>query len=103
MAGLGVHMADNLIYLLGQPARVATFSKQIIGVGTLDDVTVATLEFEAGPLVSLATAMVIPDIAPTALWGTEAAAWNEGDGEQGLVESAETGTVVDLDEVRARE
>ena len=157
MAGLGVHMADNLIYLLGRPARVAAFSKQVIGVGTLDDVTVATLEFESGPLGILATAMVIPDIARTALWGTETAAWNEGDGEhfyvqkvgekertelevetldtvvdelaefaenvragsrpetggpealevvavfEGLVESAATGTVVDLDEVRARE
>lgn len=157
MAGLGVHMADNLIYLLGRPARVAGFSKQIIGVGTLDDATVATLEFEEGPLAVLATSMVIPDIARTALWGTEAAAWNEQDGErfyvqkvgekertelevetldtvvdeleefadnvrtgsrpetggpealevvavfEGLVESAETGTVVDLDEVRARE
>ena len=157
MAGLGVHMADNLIYLLGRPARVAAFSKQVIGVGTLDDVTVATLEFESGPLASLATTMVIPDIARTALWGTEAAAWNEGDGEhfyvqkvgekerseldietldtvvdeleefaenvrtgsrpetggsealevvavfEGLVESVQTGAVVDLAEVRARE
>jgi predicted dehydrogenase len=80
MTGLGVHMADNLIYLLGVPARVAAFTKQVIAVGTLDDVTTATLEFESGPLAFLATAMVIPDIARTALWGTEAAAWNEVDG-----------------------
>lgn len=156
MTGLGVHMADNLNYLLGRPARVAAFSKQIAAPGTLDDVTVATLEYESGPLAMLATAMVIPDIARTALWGTEAAAWNEIDGArfyvqkvgekdrteetvgildtvvdeleefsrnvrtgskpetggtealevvavlEGLVESVETGTVVDLDEVRAR-
>lgn len=80
MTGLGVHMADNLIYLLGRPARVAAFTRQVIGVGTLDDVTTATLEFESGPLALLATSMVIPDIARTAVWGTEAAAWNEIDG-----------------------
>ncbi len=157
MTGLGVHMADNLNYLLGRPARVAAFSRRIIGVGNLDDATTATLEFEDGPLAFLGTAMVIPDIARTALWGTEAAAWNEVDGErfyyqpvgekerteqpietldtvkdeleelarnvregtrpetggpealeavtvlEGIVESAATGKVVDLDEVRARE
>jgi predicted dehydrogenase len=157
MTGLGVHMADNLIYLLGQVARVAAFSKKIIGVGTLDDATTATLEFHSGPLAVLGTAMVIPDIARTAVWGTEAAAWNEMDGErfylqrtgeedrteqpvdtvdtvkdeleefatnvrtgarpetggpealevvavlEGIVESVQTGSVVDLDVVRARE
>lgn len=157
MTGLGVHMADNLNYLLGRPARVAAFSKQIIAVGALDDVTTATLEYHEGPLAFLGTAMVIPDIARTAVWGTEGAAWNENDGArfftqevgskdraeqeidtldtvrdeleefvrnvrtgsrpetggpealeattvlEGIVESATTGQVVDLDEVRARE
>lgn len=156
MTGLGVHMADTLIYLLGPASRVSAFSRQVIGVGTLDDVTTATLEFESGPLGFLGTSMVIPNIAKTALWGTEAAAANEVDGErffvqrtgemdrieqdietldtvrdeleefasnirngtrpetggvesleavailEGIVESAATGTVVDLDEVRAR-
>ncbi|MEE8406424.1 MAG: Gfo/Idh/MocA family oxidoreductase [Acidimicrobiia bacterium] len=157
MTGLGVHMADNLNYLLGRPARVAAFSRQNIGVSKLDDATTATLEFESGCLAFLGTSMVIPDIGRTAVWGTEAAAWNEMDGErfyfqpvgemerseqpvetldtvrdeleefvtnirngatpetggpealeavvvlEGIVESAATGTVVDLDEVRARE
>ncbi|MDH3500517.1 MAG: Gfo/Idh/MocA family oxidoreductase [Acidimicrobiia bacterium] len=156
MTGLGVHMADNLNYLLGRPARVAAFSRRVIGVGNLDDVTHATVEFESGVLASLGTAMVIPDIARTAVWGTEAAAWNEVDGEhfymqrvgekdrteqpvetldtvrdeleefavnvrtgsrpetggpealeavvvlEGVVESAATGNVVDLNEVRSR-
>lgn len=157
MTGLGVHMADNLNYLLGPAARVAAFSKKIIGHRNLDDATTATLEFHSGPLAFLGTTMVIPDIARTAVWGTEAAAWNEVDGErfyvqrtgeadrtaepietldtvqdeleefarnvrngsrpetgglealeavavlEGIVESAATGKVVDLDEVRARE
>ena len=156
MTGLGVHMADNLIYLFGPPARVAAFSRRIIGVGNLDDATTVTLEFPDGPLAFLATSMVIPDIARTAVFGTEAAAWNEVDGErfyvqksgepervsqpietldtvrdeleefarcvrdgaepetggpdalevvavlEGIVESAQSGTVVDLDDVRAR-
>ena len=157
MTGLGVHMADNLNYLLGKPARVAAFSKKLIAVGNLDDVTTATIEYESGPLAFLGTSMVIPDIARMAVWGTEGAAWNENDGErffvqevgskerveqdietldtvvdeleefarnirngsrpetgghegmeatailEGIVESATTGKVVDLDEVRARE
>jgi predicted dehydrogenase len=156
MTGLGVHMADNLIYLLGRPSRIAAFSKRIVAVGKLDDVTTATLEFESGPLAVLGTSMVIPNIARTAVWGTEAAAWNELDGEkfyvqhvgdndrteqpvdvldtvrdelaefeknvregsrpetggpealevvavlEGLVESAQSGQVVDLNEVRSR-
>lgn len=80
MTGLGVHMADNLNYLLGRPARVAAFSKQIIGVSKLDDVTTATIEFEDGPLAFLGTSMVIPDIARTAVWGTGGAACNDQDG-----------------------
>jgi predicted dehydrogenase len=157
MTGLGVHMADNLNYLLGPAARVAAFSKKVMDIGTLENVTTAMLEYESGPLAFLGTSTVIPDIARTAVWGTEAAAWNELDGEQfylqrigdkdrtpepmetldtvedelaefasnvrtgarpetggpealeavaileGIVESATTGRVVDLDEVRARE
>lgn len=82
MTGLGVHMAENLVYLLGPAVRVAAFSKKIIGLRYLDDATTATLEFHSGPLAVLATTMVIPDIARTAVWGTEAAAWNEVDGER---------------------
>ncbi len=156
MTGLGVHMADNLIYLLGTPTRVQAFSRRTIGVGKLDDVTTANLEFENGALAYLATSMVIPTIARVSVWGTKAAAMNELDGEQfflqasgemdktpqeietldtvkdeleefarnvrsgsapetggpeaievvavleGIVESAQRGTVVDLDEVRGR-
>lgn len=156
MTGLGVHMADTLVYLLGPASRVSAFSRRVIGVGALDDVTAATLEFESGPLAFLGTSMVIPNIARTAVWGTKGAASNEGDGErfsvqptgdqaptaqdidtldtvedelkefannirtgsrpetgapealeavailEGIVESATSGTVVDLDEVRSR-
>jgi predicted dehydrogenase len=149
-------MADNLNYLLGPASKVAAFSKQVIHVSNLDDATVASLEFSTGPVAFIGTSMVIPDIGRTALWGTEAAGWNEMDGArfylqrvgererteqpvdvldtvkdeleefavnvrtgataetggqegleavailEGIVESAATGRVVDLDEVRAR-
>jgi predicted dehydrogenase len=90
MTGLGVHMADNLNYLLGRASRVAAFSKQIVGVSKLDDATTATIEFHDGPLAFLGTSMVIPDIARTAVWGTEGAACNDNDGERFLTQ--ETGS-----------
>lgn len=89
MTGLGVHMADNLNYLLGKARTIAAFSRRIIGVGKLDDATTAIVEFEDGPLASLGTSMVIPDIARTAVWGTEGAAWNENDGERFYVQATQ--------------
>jgi len=86
MTGLGVHMIDNLLYLLGRPSRVSGFSNKVIAVGDLDDVTSATIEFESGVLAQLGTSMVIPNIARTAVWGTEAAAWNEVDGQKFYVQ-----------------
>lgn len=156
MTGLGVHMVDNLIYLVGRPARLAAFSKQIAAVGTLDEETSILLEFESGPVGFVATTTVIPDVAKTVAFGTRAAAWNESDGErfyrqdvgekerheepvetldtirdelvefaecvrtgktpevggaealevvavlEAVMESAETGRMIDLDEVRSR-
>jgi predicted dehydrogenase len=80
MTGLGVHMVDNLIYLVGRPARLAAFSKQILGRSKLDDATTIMLEFQSGPLGVVATSMVVPDIAITGAIGHDAAAWNVGDG-----------------------
>lgn len=97
MTGLGVHMADNLIYLLGTPARVQAFSRRTIGVSRLDDVTTANIEFENGALAYLATSMVIPDIARTSVWGTKAAAMNEWDGAQFSVQQAGEQHITQLD------
>jgi predicted dehydrogenase len=82
MTGLGVHMVDNLIYLVGRPQRLAAFSKQIAALGTLDEATTVMLEFESGPLGFVGTTTVIPDVASTAAFGTKAAAWNDLDGER---------------------
>ena len=86
MTGLGVHMVDNLIYLVGRPSRLAAFSRPVIGLSRLDDVTTVTFEFESGPLGYLGTATVVPDVVRTAAFGTEGAAWNEGDGAQFFVQ-----------------
>jgi predicted dehydrogenase len=80
MTGLGVHMVDNLIYLVGRPARLAAFSKQILSRSKLDDATTIILEFESGPLGYVATSMVVPDISMVGAIGHDAAAWNVGDG-----------------------
>jgi predicted dehydrogenase len=88
MTGLGVHMVDNLIYLVGRPARVAAFSKQILGRSKLDDATTIILEFESGPLGYVATSMVVPDISTVGAIGHDAAAWNVGDGAHFYVQKA---------------
>ena len=86
MVGLGVHMVDNLIYLLGRVKRLSAFSKQILQISRLDDATTIMVEFESGPLGFVGTSMVIPDVAMTALFGTEMAAWSEGDGTRSYVQ-----------------
>jgi predicted dehydrogenase len=87
MTGLGVHMVDNLIYLVGRPARLAAFSKPIASLSKLDEATTVMLEFESGPLGFVGTTTVVPDVATTAAFGTEAAAWNEVDGDRFYVQS----------------
>ncbi|MFT7474822.1 MAG: putative dehydrogenase [Verrucomicrobiales bacterium] len=88
MTGLGVHMADTLVYLLGRASRVSAFSRQTLAVAKLDDVTTANIEFDNGALAYLATSLVIPDIAKVSVWGTKAAAMNEWDGAQFSVQQS---------------
>ncbi|HZK52259.1 MAG TPA: Gfo/Idh/MocA family oxidoreductase [Actinomycetota bacterium] len=88
MMGLGVHMIDNLLYLLGRIKRLGAFSKQILQISRLDDATTIMLEFESGPLGFIGTSMVIPDIASTAVFGTEMAAWSDGDGSRFYVQNS---------------
>jgi predicted dehydrogenase len=80
MAGLGVHMADNLIYLGGPAVRVATLSKPTLGNSVLDDVTVIAVELASGALGYLGTSHVVPKICVTAAYGSDGAAWSEEEG-----------------------
>ncbi len=82
MTGLGVHMVDNLHYLGGPVKRLSAFSKKILGKGNLDDVTNVILEFEGGPLGYINCTYVIPKICMNSVFGTEANAWTEEEGEK---------------------
>ena len=67
---------------------MGAFIKQILHISRLDDATTIMLEFESGPLGFIGTSMVIPDIAATAVFGTEKAAWSEGDGARFFIQDS---------------
>lgn len=68
---LGVHHADTLAYLLGPVAQargvVARVQSELV-----DDVGIATLEFESGALGSISSSYVSPKTYSIRLLGTEA-------------------------------
>lgn len=80
MTALGVHVVDNLIYLVGTPKSVSAISKPLRGATNLDDVTTLLLDFESGPLGYAGTSLVLPKILTTAVFGTEGLAWSEEEG-----------------------
>jgi len=80
LTALGVHMVDTLNYLVGRPARVSAFGARVLGHSNLDDVTTVMIEYESGPLATIATSFTIPRIATVAMHGTEASAWSTEDG-----------------------
>lgn len=82
MTGMGVHMADNLIYLAGPIRAVSTISKKTLGRGPLHDATSLALEFENGAVGYLGTSTVIPKTCTTVAFGSEGAAWSEEEGEK---------------------
>lgn len=92
MTGMGVHMADNLIYLAGPIRAVSTISKKTLARGPLHDATSLALEFENGAVGYLGTSTVIPKTCTTVAFGSEGAAWSEEEGQkffrQGIEESA---------------
>jgi predicted dehydrogenase len=80
MAACGVHTVDTFRYLTGLVARVAAFSKQIVGSTFLDDATSAMIEYENGPVGTIGTSYFVGPVVSLAAYGTEANAWNEQDG-----------------------
>ncbi|HVR79605.1 MAG TPA: Gfo/Idh/MocA family oxidoreductase [Acidimicrobiia bacterium] len=92
MTGMGVHMADNLIYLVGPVRAVSTISKKTLARGPLDDATSLALEFESGAVGYLGTSTVIPKTCTTVAFGSEGAAWSEEEGQmfyrQGIEDNA---------------
>lgn len=80
MTGLGVHLLDSFVYLVGEISSVVAFSKRILRPSKLDDVTTVMLEFASGPLGSLEVSLVIPEVASIAVFGSAGAVWSEDDG-----------------------
>ena len=80
MTGLGVHMADNLVYLAGPARSVTVLSRPLHGATGLDDVTVFGVEFESGALGYFGTSVVVPQVSTTAVFGTGGSAWSEEEG-----------------------
>lgn len=80
MTALGVHMADNLIYLAGPVKSVSALSRPLHGAVGLDDVTVFALEFESDALGYLGTSVVVPKVCTTVAFGTGGSAWSEEEG-----------------------
>jgi predicted dehydrogenase len=69
---LGVHHADTLQYLLGPIARTSGTLTHVVSDVDIDDVGVATLEFESGALGVISSSYVSPKTYSMRLLGTEA-------------------------------
>lgn len=82
MTGLGVHTVDTFHYFVGPAARVAAFSSRFVGSLPLDDATTVMIEYGSGPLATINTTYFSPPVVTTAVYGTDASAWNEDDGER---------------------
>jgi predicted dehydrogenase len=77
MTAVGVHLVDNLHYLLGPVETVFARSNKVLAVGGLDDVTVLVLEFACGALGYIGTSLQIPPAFSMKIHGTAAVAWTE--------------------------
>jgi len=77
MTAVGVHLVDNLHYLLGPVETVFARSNKVLAGGGLDDVTVLVLEFAGGTLGYIGTSLRIPPAFSMKIHGTAAVAWTE--------------------------
>lgn len=80
MTSFGIHMVDNLHYLVGRVERLTCFSRRLTDVNALDDVTVAMLAFESRAVGTVGTSVRTALSASTAVFGTAGSAWSEEDG-----------------------
>jgi predicted dehydrogenase len=82
MTALGVHTVDTFHYFVGPAKRVTAFSTRFHGSTDLDDATAVLLEYETGALGAINTTYFAPPTVSLSVFGTDAAAWNEGDGKR---------------------
>lgn len=86
MTPMGVHMIDTILHLGGPVTQVFSWSRMVAGRIGVDDVTMVLLELEGGGLASLVTQIATPKVATVDVFGTEAAAYSEADGEHLFVQ-----------------
>jgi predicted dehydrogenase len=67
---LGIHHVDTLAYLLGPVARTTGRFARVHTPAEVDDVGVATIEFEAGALAAVTGSYVSPHVFSLRLQGT---------------------------------
>jgi predicted dehydrogenase len=79
MTSLGIHKIDSMQYHAGPIKSVFCYTRPGRKV-SVDESTVVALEFESGALGTLITSFFTPVISELAVFGTEAAAYNEADG-----------------------
>jgi predicted dehydrogenase len=79
LAGLGIHMIDALIWLLGPIGRTACQAKRRAVSVDIDDTTSALIEFDSGYTGYLGTSCAAPYVADLRVLGTGAIATARGD------------------------
>lgn len=87
MTSLGVHMVDNMHYLVGPIERVFAFTNVLMEQPPIDHVTAVVFEFETGPLGYLGTSFVVPRTTSLTVRGTDGAAMSIEDGSRFLVQA----------------
>ncbi len=66
---LGIHPIENLIYLLGPIDEVRGSFAHVVAPADVDDVGIATLHFENGPVATVASSYVSPTTYELHLYG----------------------------------
>jgi predicted dehydrogenase len=82
MTALGVHTVDTFHYFVGPATRVTSLSARTRGFTDLDEATTVLLEYESGPIASINTTYFAPPVVSLSVFGSDAAAWNEEDGQR---------------------
>ena len=80
MTALGVHTADDMLYLAGPAKRLWALSSNTLPGSALDDATTVLIEFESGVQGTLRTSLRTPTVAGIGVYGTAGAARGEDDG-----------------------
>ncbi len=97
MTGLGVHMIDTYQYLIGPIVAVTALSRSVLADQPLDHATGLLFEFESGAVASLLTSHFLPATVEVTVHGTQAAAFNRGDGTRLLIQARDEVTPQEVD------